>query len=351
MSGQVMSPRVAVAATLGALCLTIAPVAHASTAVLPAPEVPQQTAMTQRSIIALSSCSAGLVAFPTTVLSGKAMMLTNGHCMFGGKFPKMGEVAVDQRTNLRGNILDDNGKNAMAVRGTKILYGTMTDTDAAIVELDVTYEHIKQQTGFDPLIIANRKPQVGDALVVNSGYWRTMYNCPMVKEVHRLKEGQYVWKEAVKYQDSCGTKPGTSGSPVMDSATGEVVAVNNTGNESGERCTSNNPCEIDEDGNIFAKRGTNYGTQVQWFNTCLNNVGRIDLNVVGCVLPKPAGFVPTPTPTTTPTVTPTTTPTVTPTGTPNPTPTATTTVAPTPTPTSTSRPFPWPWPWPWPWSA
>lgn len=322
-----LTPRLATAATFSALFFALAPVAQASTAVAPAEKTVRPAAMTQRSIIALSSCSAGLVAFPTTVLTGKAMMLTNGHCMFGGKFPKMGEVAVDQRTNLRGNILDDQSKNAMAVRGTKILYGTMTDTDAAIVELDVTYEQIKQRTGFDPLIIANRKPQVGDALVVNSGYWRKMYDCPMVKEVHRLKEGAYIWKEAVKYKDNCGTGPGTSGSPVVDSATGEVVAVNNTGNESGKKCTSNNPCEIDEAGNVYAKKGTNYGTQVQWFNTCLNDVGRIDLRVPGCVLPKPAGFHPTPNP--------------------DPTPTP----DPDPTPTPDPNPSPWPWPWPWPWTA
>lgn len=331
----------ALVATLGPVAQATA--AHSSTTDTARPAVDPKS---QRSIIKLSSCSAGLVAFTSTDLSGPAMMLTNGHCMFGGRFPKAGEVAVDVRTNLRGQILDDNSRDTMAVRGTKILYGTMTDTDAAIVELDVTYAQIKERTGFDPLIIANRKPKVGDELTVNSGYWRATYDCPMVKEVYRLKEGEYVWKEAVKYRDQCGTGPGTSGSPVIDNATGEVVAVNNTGNESGERCTGNNPCEIDEDGNVFAKKGTNYGTQVALFYTCLNDAGRPDINVPGCVLPKPAGFEPAPTPTSTPTATPTvpTTPTPTTTPTASPTPTATPTSTPTPT-----WPFPFPWPFPWPW--
>src|SRR3546814_2272200 len=59
---------------------------------------------------------------------------------------------------------------------------------------------------------------------------------------------------SVRYTSSCNTIGGTSGSPVIDDATGKVVAVNNTGNEDGARCTVNNPCEVAENGTVTVRR-------------------------------------------------------------------------------------------------
>lgn len=242
----------------------------------------------QRGIIKLGNCSASLVAFETTQLTGKAMMLTNGHCMSGASFfPSYGEIYVDTPSRLKGALLDTDSSEVMKLSASEVVYGTMTYTDAAIIDLDQTYEQIKQQTGIDPLVIASRSPKPGDKLTVNSGYWKTTYSCPMTKQVYRLIEGQWMWKDAVKYQDNCGTKGGTSGSPVIDDATGEVVAVNNTGSEDGGRCTTMNPCEVDENNNVYYKKGTAYGTQTEWFTSCLDDVGRLDLDVAGCRLLKP----------------------------------------------------------------
>ena len=40
----------------------------------------------------------------------------------------------------------------------------------------------------------------------------------------------------------------------IDTASGKVTAINNTGNESGEKCTVNNPCEVDESGAELHRR-------------------------------------------------------------------------------------------------
>src|SRR5690606_20017191 len=97
-------------------------------------------------------------------------------------------------------------------------------------------------------------PAAGTAISVVSGYWKRIYNCSIDGFVHRMKEGDWTWKDSVRYTPSCNTIGGTSGSPVVDAATGRVVAVNNTGNEDGERCTVNNPCEIDEQGRVTVRQ-------------------------------------------------------------------------------------------------
>jgi hypothetical protein len=48
----------------------------------------------------------------------------------------------------------------------------------------------------------------------------------------------------------------------------------------------NNPCEIDEKGNVTATRGFSYGQQTYWVYSCLNQYNELDLSVAGCLLPK-----------------------------------------------------------------
>lgn len=74
----------------------------------------------------------------------------------------------------------------------------------------------------------------------------------------------------------------------MSTSNGEVIGVNNTGNEDGERCTLNNPCEVDANGNITVDQGAAYGQQTWWFYTCLTATRTLDLNKAGCQLAKPA---------------------------------------------------------------
>ena len=64
------------------------------------------------------------------------------------------------------------------------------------------------------------------------------------------------------------------------------MAVNNTGNESGEECTRDNPCEVDEEGTTTYVKGYSYAQQTYWLYTCLNEKREIDTSVNGCELPK-----------------------------------------------------------------
>lgn len=163
----------------------------------------------------------------------------------------------------------------------------MTDTDVSVYQLTKTYAQIQSQYGITALTLNDVRPTQGSAIKVVSGYWKRTYSCNVDGFAYRLKEGAWTWKDSVRYTSSCNTIGGTSGSPVIDTTTGKVVAVNNTGNEDGGRCTDNNPCEVDENGNVTVRQGINYAQETYTIVPCIAPGNKIDLNRPGCTLPKP----------------------------------------------------------------
>ena len=101
-----------------------------------------------------------------------------------------------------------------------------------------------------------------------------------------LNEGAWSWKTSLRYsRPGCETIGGTSGSPIVEAGTQTVVAINNTGNEDGQKCTENNPCEVDRDGKVTYERGLSYGQQTFWIYSCLDKNLNFDLKTPTCRLP------------------------------------------------------------------
>ncbi|MFF0790996.1 trypsin-like peptidase domain-containing protein [Streptomyces spiralis] len=236
--------------------------------------------------VALSNCSGSLVRFPASADSDPALVLTNGHCLETG-FPEPGEVIVGQSSSRSFGLLNSAGTRVATLRAAKVAYSTMTDTDITIYQLTRTYAQIRGSYGISALTLNDSHPVAGTSIKVVSGYWKRIYSCSIDGFVYRLKEGDWTWKDSVRYTSACDTIGGTSGSPVVDTATGKVVAVNNTGNEDGERCTVNNPCEVDQSGNVTVRQGINYAEETYQIPACFTTGNRLDLNASGCVLPKP----------------------------------------------------------------
>ncbi|MFF0344214.1 serine protease [Kribbella sp. NPDC004875] len=239
-------------------------------------------------IAALSNCSASLVRYAESVDTDKALVLTNGHCYEGG-FLQPGQVLVNKASTRSITLLKPDASRAGTVRADKILFGTMTKTDMIVYEVNETYASIKSRLNVTPLTLAKQAPADGTGLAVVSGYWQRIYTCSVQATIPQLREGDWTWQNSIKYQQpGCETIGGTSGSPVVSTSTGEVIGINNTGNEDGEQCTVNNPCEVDADGNVTVEKGAAYGQQTWWLYTCLTANRTIDLNQSGCELPKPA---------------------------------------------------------------
>ncbi len=237
-------------------------------------------------IVKLSNCSGSLVIFNGQPTTSKAIVMTNGHCIQKpGGFLNPGEVWLNKAISRDMKIFDKNMK-LFPIKATKILYATMTNTDVAFYELTQTYDEIKQATKVSPLIMDSVRPFAGQPIEIISGYWDRGYACDIDGFVFSIKEDLWTWTDSIRYTSTCNTIGGTSGSPIIAKGERRVVGVNNTSNESGERCTMNNPCEVDESGKITVRSQVRYGQQTYNVYSCLTPDFTFDLQLGQCDLPR-----------------------------------------------------------------
>ncbi|MGW1837146.1 S1 family peptidase [Streptomyces sp. NPDC002067] len=238
--------------------------------------------------VALDNCSGSIIKLPTSKDTDPALVMTNGHCLESG-MPGAGEVITGQPSSRAFTVLDASAGDLGTLKATKVVYATMTDTDVTLYETGSSYADIQQKYGIKPLELDTAHPTDGHRITVVSGYWKQTYSCSIDGFVPQLKEGDWTWKDSVRYTTDCKTIGGTSGSPVIDEETGKVTAINNTVNEDGEKCTLNNPCEVDENGQVSVHKGTPYGQETYGIAKCFTAGNKLDLNASGCELPKPSG--------------------------------------------------------------
>src|SRR6185437_11650415 len=232
-----MISRVArVAALTGAALLLTTVPAVAQSAPAAAPRL--QT-VTLASTIKLSNCSAGLVRYPSSVSSDRAMMLTNGHCYEGG-FIKAGQVLQNRTSSRSGTLLNASGRSLGTVRADRVLYATMTGTDVTLYRLTSTYATLSSRYGATALTISAAHPAAGASIDIPSSYWKEIWHCSINGFVSTLREDVWTWHDSIRYDVNCDTIHGTSGSPLVDASSGQIVGINNTGNDDGQMCTLNN---------------------------------------------------------------------------------------------------------------
>ncbi len=234
-------------------------------------------------IVKLSDCSGSIIKFSGMPDSAKAIALTNGHCI-GDLIPP--NTAINNQPVKRSMEVYSRDQQLVPVVATKVLYATMTNTDITLYELKSTYAELTKK-GVDAFELDTNHPTLGTSIDIVSGYWDNGYRCNIDTFIYQLRESDWTWKDSIRYTDSgCETIGGTSGSPIIQTGTRSVIGVNNTGNDSGERCTMDNPCEVDEHGNIEVKIHASYGQETYNIYSCLSLDFRIDLTKPGCELFK-----------------------------------------------------------------
>jgi hypothetical protein len=172
------------------------------------------------------------------------------------------------------------------IQATKIIYATMTDTDVAYYELNQTYDQIQKAYDISPLELDASRPTLGQKIEIVSGYWDVGWRCSIDGFVPQMREASWSWVDSIRYTSTCTTMGGTSGSPIIAAGERRVIGINNTSNESGEKCTINNPCEVESNGKIISRQGVRYGQQTYPLYTCMDPAFQIDLSIPGCDLPK-----------------------------------------------------------------
>ena len=233
-------------------------------------------------IVALSGCSGAIVQFSSDI-NAKALVLTNGHCV--GMLDDGPTAVYFHKPYASGVRAFKNDQTTVSTRTTEILYGMMAPHDLALLQLNVTYKQLADQ-GVKAFGLDSTPAPVGESIYLASGYFKDVHQCDVVGIIYRIVEDIWTNENSYKYRD-CGSRHGTSGSPLISARTNLIIGVNYTGNDAGERCTYNNPCEVDENGNVTVEEGAGYGDQIYKILTCVNTTGNFDLTVLGCLLPKP----------------------------------------------------------------
>lgn len=236
-------------------------------------------------IVKLSNCSGALITMPGRADTSKGLVLTNGHCL-GGTFLKPGEVAINRSVSRTVGIYDMKMKLSR-FQASRVVYATMTGTDITIYELNKTYAEINTATGIRPLELATTRPD--DSIVINipSGYWDRNWACQVEGFVYLMHEDAWTWSDSIRFDTACHPTHGTSGSPLVQDGTRTVIGINNTGNDDGESCTMNNPCEVDEAGRVLVQHKRSYGQQTYHIAGCFGPDAQLDLGLASCELTKP----------------------------------------------------------------
>ncbi|GAA2832293.1 trypsin-like serine protease [Crossiella cryophila] len=234
----------------------------------------------------LGMCAASVVRTPESRPQDPALLLTNGHCV-RPEPPKPGSALVDLPADEVVRIGDRDGYAEATAKANRLLYATMTGTDIALYRLDRTYAELAAD-GAKIFQLAASPARAGEKIDVLSGGQGNRFSCVVEAEVPHLREDGYQQDGALRYAAGCGASHGSSGSPLVAADGVSVVGVHNTGNDDGEQCTRNNPCEVAADGTVTVKKGHRYGQRVSMIPACVGAGSVLDLGRPGCTLNRPA---------------------------------------------------------------
>lgn len=245
--------------------------------------------------VMIQSCSASVIQMPGANDSDKALIMTNGHCIkpVFDRHLKRGEVITNYslwatpKPQFKEIAFVGGNQPSELLRGklTDVVYATVDNTDLAILRSDKTYSQLRQ-AGVKIRPLSSSRPTAGTQIQIPSSFWRKAYACSIEAFPHELHEGQWIWKDAIRYTSTgCNVQGGSSGSPIVDVSTGAIIGINNTGADGGEACAFNNPCEVDSAGRKAVIPGRSYGTQTYYMPTCFTG-SSLTMNKAGCLLPK-----------------------------------------------------------------
>ncbi|MET8762119.1 trypsin-like serine protease [Lentzea sp. NPDC004782] len=204
-------------------------------------------------------CSASVVRTDRTRPGDPALLLTNGHCV--PQRPAPGQTLTDVPVDVPVTIGDRQGYPQAKARTTTLVHATMTGTDTALYRLDQTYAQLRAK-GVKIFRLAGRSARPGEQVDIVSAGNGDRFRCTIEAVVPHLREEGYTQDDAYRYDPECKPSHGGSGSPIVLRDGVTVVGVHSTGNDNGEQCTANNPCEVAADGTVSVHQGVRYGSRI-----------------------------------------------------------------------------------------
>jgi hypothetical protein len=223
-----------------------------------------------------SYCTASLIDSRNGSLdaSGPAYILTSGHCVDLGSLNISSDIPLDGHVDF--DYFLGNMQNTERYALKKLVRSTMRGADLAIIELDTPLQSLLDK-GIEPLKISPHLPPNGMNLLIvgiPSGHENApalrLSACPL-EGAEDLVEDVYVFRAFHKHRCK-GLAPGSSGSPVLDRISNQIVGVLSTstrGVKAENRCQQNAPCEIDNGQPVLAPE-TSYSNPAIGLKTCFS---------------------------------------------------------------------------------
>lgn len=251
---------------------------------IPAPPAVRTQGLSGTATIDFHGCSASVVRVPSSQPSDPALLLTNGHCLTPRPAP--GKTLLDRPAKKLVRFNDARGNGVRRGSTAQLLYATMTGTDVALYRLTESYADLAA-SGLRIFTLATTAPAVGTPLSMLAAELQATYSCRVAAIVPTLREAGYEQRNAIRYANARSCQPigGSSGSPMVDHRTGEVVAIHNTHvNGDAKPCKEGEPCEVAPGGTTTAIKGRGYAQQTAGLAACIVAGSRLDLAVPGCEL-------------------------------------------------------------------
>lgn len=217
-----------------------------------------------------------------------AYAVTNGHCI---DLLQPNQVDVDAKPPWPVQVTldwfaDTAASSRHPISVPSIAWGTMKGTDLAVIRLDTTLGALAS-AGYQPFRLASALP-ASPTRVVNVGapsmgvgsdtpYLRAGA-CTVDSTPRLIREHEWTWTGALR-ADCPDIYGGSSGSPVIDRATGQILALVNTttaGSTPGGDCLIHRPCEV-AGGTWSVQEKTAYVMPVAGLAACFDGSGTFAL--------------------------------------------------------------------------
>lgn len=206
--------------------------------------------------------------------TGPAYVLTAAHCVFSVAAPTY-EPAMKESVQF--DYFNDTLHISKRYAIKRTVWNEYRQTDLAIMELDASLSTVLED-GVTPLRLASEwSGTTRDVLVIGAPEelpeaGLRMAACTQSQVDAGLVEGDRVYHNAVKNRCQ-DIRSGSSGSPVLDRASGRILSVMTSstfGAEAQEQCFENAPCEV-KDGQPHWSANTHYAQPVDYLSGCLPN--------------------------------------------------------------------------------
>lgn len=235
-----------------------------------------------------SHCTATLIDTRDhdTGTSGPAYVLTSAHCVSFDSLNVVAHQASDGHIDF--NYFHDTANDHRRYALKRVTWSRLRGLDMAIVELDASLQTL-MDNGIQPLQLKTSTPAIAAELLIVGAPTQYPERGLRLSTCRHVSIETLIEQPAIHrgfYKDNCqGLRPGSSGSPLLDRYSNEVLGVVSTSTATSlpeNRCMEDAPCEL-KNGWPHWSAGTNYASPTAHLQHCFAQ-GLFRASTAGCDL-------------------------------------------------------------------